>query len=154
SLWGTSGLASIYLEAAPISGSDNSFSVDSRVLNIANPSATFGLSLPGTSFGVTADDVGLAPDVQNDAAYRTNFGLFNDWCTPTQVTGGLLGAAGAAPGPRSSALLPSSLQQPAVSDIAGAPFRHAVLRVTPADGYGGQIVGYTSVVNNATGDGA
>src|SRR5215813_13248796 len=35
SLWGTSGLASIYLEAAPVSGSDNSFAVDSRVLNVA-----------------------------------------------------------------------------------------------------------------------
>jgi hypothetical protein len=154
SLWGTSGLAAVYLEAAPISGSDNSFSVDSRVLNVANPSATFGLSLPGTSVGVTADDVGLAPDIQNDAAYRTNVGLFNDWSEATTVSVELLGDDGAVLGSKSYALLPYSLQQTAVSDVVSAPFQHAVLRITPADGYGGQIIGYTSVVNNATGDGA
>ena len=51
---------------------------ESRVTNVANPAATFGLALPGTLSGVTGDDVGLGPDVQSDAAYRTNFGIFND----------------------------------------------------------------------------
>src|SRR5262245_42973219 len=69
SLWSTSGLASIYLEATPVSGNDAGFAVESRVLNVANPAATFGLSLPGTYAGVTAADGGLASDVDNDAAY-------------------------------------------------------------------------------------
>jgi len=154
SLWGTSGLASIYLEASPTSGNDAGFAVESRVLNVANPAATFGLSLPGTYAGVTAADVGVASDIENDAAYRTNFGLFNDWSDATTVTVELLGDDGSVLGSKSYSLPPFSLQQNNVSDVAGAPFRHAVLRVTPAAGYGGQIVGYTAVVDNATGDGA
>src|SRR5262245_53739114 len=154
SLWGTSGLASIYLEAIPSAGNDSSFAVDSRVLNVANPAATFGLSLPGASLGVTAGDIGLAPDIQNDADYRTNFGLFNDWSEATNVSVELLADDGSVLGAKSVALPPYSLQQTNVSEFAAAPFQHAVLRVTPAEGYGGQIVGYTSVVNNATGDGA
>src|SRR4030095_13971412 len=42
SLWNTSGLASIYLEATPASGNDAGFAVDSRVLHVANPARTFG----------------------------------------------------------------------------------------------------------------
>ena len=153
-LWGTSGLATIYLESTPSSGNDGAFAVDSRVLNIANPAATFGLALPGTLSGVTADDVGLAADVESDATYRTNFGMFNDSGETVAVAVELLANDGHLLGSKSYTLPPYSLIQKNVTDVTSSGFGRATLRVTPASGYGGQIIGYTAVVDNVTGDGA
>jgi hypothetical protein len=153
-LWSTSGLASVYLESVPSSGNDAAFAVESRVTNVANPAATFGLALPGTLSGVTDGDVGLGPDIESDAAYRTNLGLFNDWSESAAVRVELLDDAGAVLGGATYTLEPYSLAQHAVSEIVPAAFSRATLRVTPPAGYGGQIVGYTAVVDNATGDGA
>ena len=154
SLWSTSGLASIYLESTPSSGNDAAFAVESRVTNVANPAATFGLALPGTLSGVTGDDVGLGPDVQSDAAYRTNFGIFNDWSDAAAIKVELLDDSGAVLGATTYELAPYSLEQHAVSEIVPSAFRRATLRVTPPSGYAGQVLGYTAVVDNATGDGA
>jgi hypothetical protein len=153
-LWNTAGLASIYLEAAPASGNDAAFAVESRVLNVANPAATFGLALPGTLSGVTADDVGYAADVENDASFRTNFGLFNDASETAAVTVELLADDGNSLGLKTYALQPYSLKQTNVADITTAAFGRATLRVTPPSGYAGQIIGYTAVVDNTTGDGS
>jgi hypothetical protein len=154
SLWSKNGLASLYLESTPSSGNDGAFVVESRVTNVANPAATFGLAIPGTLSGVTDGDVGLGPDVESDAAYRTNFGLFNDWSQSADVRVELLGDDGAVLGAATLTLEPYSLEQHAVSEIVPAAFSRATLRVTPPAGYGGQVVGYTAVVDNATGDGA
>ena len=153
-IWGASGLATIYLETTPSSGNDGAFAVDSRVLNVANPAATFGLALPGTLSGVTAGDVGYAADVESDAAYRTNFGLFNDSAETTVVTVELLANDGHLLGSKAYTLTPYSLIQKNVTDVTPSGFGRATLRVTPASGYAGQIIGYTAVVDNATGDGA
>jgi hypothetical protein len=154
SLWSTSGLGTIYLESAASSGNDGAFAVESRVTNVANPAATFGLAIPGTLSGVSGGDVGLGPDVESDAAYRTNFGLFNDWSAPADLRVELVGDDGAVLGAATYTLPPYSLEQHAVSEIVPAAFSRATLRVTPPQGYGGQVVGYTAVVDNATGDGA
>jgi hypothetical protein len=154
SLWSKSGLASLYLESTPSSGNDGAFAVESRVTNVANPAATFGLAIPGTLSGVTDGDVGLGPDVESDAAYRTNFGLFNDWSEPAAVKVELVDDSGAVLGGTIYTLAPYSLEQHAVSEIVPAAFSRATMRVTPPAGYGGQIVGYTAVVDNTTGDGA
>ena len=154
SLWSTSGLASIYLEATPSSGNDAAFAVESRVTNVANPAATFGLAIPGTLSGVTDGDVGLGPDVESDAVYRTNFGIFNDWSDAASITVELLDDSGAVLGGTVYQLPPYSLAQHAVSEIVPAAFRRATLRVTPQPGYAGQVLGYTALVDNATGDGA
>ena len=79
----------------------------------------------------------MAPDVENDASYRTAFGLFNDWSKATTVTAELFGDDGAVLGSKSYSLPPYSSQQNNLSDIAGTPFRHGVLRAIPADGYAG-----------------
>ncbi len=153
-LWGTSGLAAIYLESTPSSGNDAAFAVDSRVLNVANPTATFGLSLPGTLSGVSAGDIGLASDIENDEQFRTNFGLFNDSSETVAVTVELLADDGVVLGSKVFSLPPYSLSQRNVTEIASATFAHATLRVTPPAGGSGQVIGYTAVVDNATGDGA
>jgi hypothetical protein len=153
-LWNSSGVASIYLEAMPDSGNDAAFAVESRVLNVANPAATFGSSLPGTLSGVTADDVGLAADVESDSGYRTNLGLFNDSAEPATVTVEVLADDGHLIASKTYSLPPYSVGQNNVTDITGATFARATLRVTPVPGYTGQVIGYTTVVDNATGDAA
>jgi hypothetical protein len=151
-LWSTAGLASVYLEATPNSGNDASFAVVSRILNVANPAATFGLALPGSLSGVTASDVGYAADIESDSVYRTNFGLFNDSSKSVTVMVDLLDNTGGVMGSKAYPLLPYSLLQANVSDIVAGSFGRATLRVTPPSDYDGQLIGYAAVADNTTGD--
>ncbi len=151
-LWGASGLGTIYLESPPASGNDGAFVVDSRLLNVANPNATYGLSVAPTISGIRSIDRGWAADVQSDARYRTNIGLFNDSLSSATVRVEILAENGSVIASQSYTLLPLSLTQDAVTNITATNFSHASLRVTPPAGLNGQIIGYVAVADNATSD--
>jgi len=151
-LWGATGLGTIYLESLPGPGNDGTFVVDSRLLNVANPNATYGLSVAATISGIRASDRGWAADVQSDARYRTNIGLFNDSSSPATVRVEILAETGTVMAAKEYTLPPLSLIQDAVTNITATSFSHASLRVTPRAGLNGQIIGYVAVADNATSD--
>jgi hypothetical protein len=151
--WNRSGLAAIYLEATPSAGNDGAFVVESRVLNVANPDATYGVSVPGATGGIEAGDVGYAADAQSDDHYRTNIGLVNSSDAATVATVDVLGDDGALLGTKSIALAPYSMLQFGIREITAATFARATVRVTPDPSLEGELVGYISVVDARTGDG-
>jgi hypothetical protein len=151
--WNRSGLASIYLESTPAAGNDAAFVVESRVLNVANPAATFGVSVPGATSGLEAGDAGYAADAQSDDHYRTNIGLLNNSGTTTVAKVDVLSDAGTLLGTKNVALAPYSLAQFSIGDVTPARFSRATVRVTPDQSLDGELIGYLSVVDAATGDG-
>lgn len=151
-LWGTTGLASIFLESDPSAGNPAAFAVDSRIFNVADPLATFGLSLVGTLEGISSQDRGYAADVESSAAYRTNIGLFNDSSEAAVVEVAVVKPDGNLLARKSYNILPFSLIQLPVSDITTTPFNHASVRVAPPSTLSGQLIGYVSVIDNATND--
>jgi len=153
-LWGATGLGTLYLESPPGPGNDGAFVVDSRLLNVANPNATYGLSVPATISGMRASDRGWAADIESDARYRTNVGLFNDSLTAAAVRVEILAESGAVMAAKEYVLPPLSLVQDAVTNIVATSVSHASLRVTPPAGLNGQIIGYVALADNATSDAA
>ncbi len=144
-LWGASGLGTIYLESPPGPGNDGTFVVDSRLLNVANPNATYGLSVPATLSGIRASDRGWAADVQSDAP---------DSSSPATVRVEILAETGNVMAAKDYTIPPLSLIQDAVTNITVTSFSHASLRVTPPASLNGQIIGYVAVADNATSDAA
>jgi hypothetical protein len=151
--WSRTGLASIYLEATAVAGTDGAFVVESRVLNVANPDATYGISIPGMTAGMKAGDVGFAADAQRDEQYRTNIGLVNKSAAPTRVTIDVFNDDGVLLGSMSYGFEPYSLVQVPITDIVPGSFPRATVRVTPAKAYDGELIGYISVIDGNTGDG-
>jgi plastocyanin len=153
SQWGLRGLAAIYLESAPAPGIDGAFIVESRVLNVANPDATFGLSLPAATGGLEPGDVGYGADAQSDDRYRTNIGLLNNSAQTTVARVELVNDDGTILGTREFALAPYSLLHTNIKDVTAAPFARATVRVIPDAALSGELIGYLSIVDGTTGDG-
>lgn len=154
SLWGTGGLGTLYLESVPGPGNDGAFIADSRLLNVANPNATYGLSVPPTLSGIRSTDRGYAADIESDVQYRTNIGLFNDSSAVAAVRVEIVADDGSLIGSRTYSLPPFALVQDAVTNVTSSSFSHAAVRVIPPPGLSGQIIGYVAVADNATSDAA
>lgn len=151
-LWGYSGLATIYLESIPSPGNDAAFSADAPILNVANPNATFGISIPSTLSGAGPSDIGIAAGIQNDNRYRTNVGVFNDSSSPTSATVEIVADNGILIGSRVYNLQPFSLIQDPVSNITATSFTNAAVRVKPSAALNGQIIAYAVRADNNTND--
>jgi hypothetical protein len=153
-LWGrTELLAAVYAESDVAPGNDGTFMVDSPVLNVANPGATYGLSVPATLSGIGPQDLGYVPGVQSDSQYRTNVGLLNDSNSSSTVRVEVLNDAGVVLGSKDYVLLPYSLIQDPVLSITATPFSNGSIRIRPlAIGIGGQVIGYAIRADNTTSD--
>lgn len=153
-LWERSGAAAILLEASASDGNPASFSVESRLLNVANPEATYGLAFSGSFAAITARDSGYAADAESNVRYGTTIGLVNDSSEPATVLVELLRDNGSLLGSKSYTIPPYSPIQIALTEVTTEFFTRATVRVTPASALHGRLVGYVAVTDRATGDAA
>lgn len=150
SLWRASGYASIYLESKSDPDLDGAFIVDSRLLRVVDSDATQGFSVPATLSGIASSEKGYAADIQSDARFSTDIGLFNDSSAFAAVRVEIVAEEGTVIGVKEYVLPPLSLLQDAVTNITATAFSHASLRVTSLSGGNGQIIGYVVVTDNTT----
>lgn len=148
SLWGFSGLAAIRIDA------DAAFIVETRVINIGDPNNTYSLAISPAPTGVSAGQVGIAADVENDLSYRTNVGIFNNSASPAIVEVDIIDESGTQIGQTRWGMRPYSILQRPITELTSTAFAHATIRIVPPAGYSGQLYGYVSVVNNTSQDGS
>ncbi len=153
-LWGAGGIAAILLEASESGGKSAPFAVESRVLNLANPEATYGLALSGSVNAISARDSGYAADVESNARYGTTIGLVNDSSETASVLIELLRDDGSLMGSKNYTVPPYSPIQIRVTEITPESFFRATARVTPLLASKGGLIGYVAVTDKATGDAA
>lgn len=149
-LFGVSGESSGSIQV----DADGPVLVTARTFNVSDM-GTFGQFLPGVAPGetMTSGQTGLLSQLSNTAAFRTNVGFINLGDQQVQVRVTVYDGSGAMLGTRNMTIAPGSWKQQ--NDIFGA-----VGAGTVDNGYatievltdGGQVWGYASVVDNATGD--
>ncbi len=149
------------------SGDLGSIAVTSRTYNAANPSATYGQTVPSNFFDIFfGKGKAILPGVRYDARYRTNIGVVNIGPSPAAVIVEIYNGAGALVSTTTHTVESFSLRQWSLADL-GAPNLangRAEVRIDPATaGFNPCDTGagffltpilmtYASSVDNTTGD--
>jgi hypothetical protein len=151
SQWRASGLASILLVGTGGDFADHRFIANSRTYNTSSASGTFGLAVAPSASPLAAGIPSMLAGLANNAAYRSNIGVFNDSGFPATALIRIFGADGGELASTSIQIPPFSLVQKPVRDFAPA-FDAGYAIVTASGDPAMMSIAYGTVADNGTSD--